>query len=151
MKSPCAIITTERLLTAVVKIHAPMNKLPEAQRSARATIDAALPSLDVGKLGRTCTLWRPPVEGSLYMEPGTMVSRVFAPAGGVVPSALPEGRTAHFLLKGPFDGLPGAWKTLFDWCAAENLKLAGLNWEIYSDWAGVDPAGHETNLYALLA
>jgi hypothetical protein len=68
-----------------------------------------------------------------------------------LPSELPAGRAAHFQLKGPFDSMPGAWQTLFDWCKAEKLDLAGVNWEIYMPWEGVDPAGLETDLYALLA
>jgi hypothetical protein len=146
----CRIVTTERVLTAVIKIDAPMSKLPEAQRAARAKLSAALPSLDVGPLGLTCTRWRPPANGTLSMEPGTIVGRQFAPVGDVVPSDLPAGRAAHYLLKGTFDGLPDAWKTLFDWCVAEKLKLAGANWEVYGAPAK-NPAQQETSLYALLA
>jgi hypothetical protein len=47
--------------------------------------------------------------------------------------------------------MPGAWQILFDWCTAEKLELAGINWEIYMPWGGVDPAKLETDLYALLA
>jgi effector-binding domain-containing protein len=85
------------------------------------------------------------------MEIGTIVGRGFEGAGEVVSSDLPAGRAAHFQLKGPFDGMPGAWQTLFAWCASEKLALAGINWEIYMPWEGVDPAGLETDLYALLA
>jgi hypothetical protein len=31
------------------------------------------------------------------------------------------------------------------------LELAGINWEIYMPWEGVDAAKLETDLYALLA
>ena len=48
-------------------------------------------------------------------------------------SALPAGRAAHFQLVGPYDGLPRAWAALLAWCAAQKLKLAGANWEIYRD------------------
>jgi effector-binding domain-containing protein len=65
-------------------------------------------------------------------------------------SELPAGRAAHLLLKGSFEGLPDAWQTLFDWCRAEKLDLAGINWEVYSPWEGVEPAMLETNLYAKL-
>lgn len=146
----CSIVTVERQLTAVVKARVPMNKIPEAQRSARGKINAAIQSLEVGLLGHTCTLWRPATDGHLDMEPGILVSRVFEPAGEVVPSALPAGRAAHFLLVGSYDGLPGAWQTLFDWCAEKGLKLADINWEIYGDWND-DPSKLETSIHALLA
>jgi effector-binding domain-containing protein len=85
------------------------------------------------------------------MEPGVLVSGAFSPAGDVVSSELPAGRAAYFLLRGSFEGLPGAWKTLLDWCAAEKLTLAGVNWEIYGPWQDVEPDQLETALYALLA
>ena len=85
------------------------------------------------------------------MEIGTIVSHPFRPEGDVVPSDLPDGRAAHFLLKGPFDGMPGAWQSLFEWCKTEKLELAGVNWEIYMPWEGVDPSRLETDLFALLA
>jgi hypothetical protein len=129
----------------------PFPRIPDVQRSARRQIDAALPSLDAGAIGRPCTRFRRPASGALEMEIGTIVGREFAPHGDVVPSDLPAGRAAHFLLKGSFDGMPGAWQTLFEWCKAENLALAGINWEIYAPWEGVDPEKLETDLYALLA
>ena len=145
----CAIVTVERQLTAVVKTHVRMDEIPHAERSSRSKLAAALPSLNVGPLGQSFTLWRPSTEGRLYLEPGVVVARTFAAAGEVVPSELPAGRTAHFLLVGPYDGLPGAWKTLLDWCAGEGLKLAGINWQIYRDES--DPSRPQTALHALLS
>lgn len=79
-----------------------------------------------------------------------IVSRSFTPKGDVVASALPAGRVAHFPFVGPYGGLPRAWAALLAWCAAQKLKLAGVNWEIYRD--GDDGALQpETSLYALLA
>jgi len=146
--SECGIVTVERQLTAVVKTHVRMDEIPHAERSSRSKLDAALPSLSVGPLGRSFTLWRPSTEGRLYLEPGVVVARSFTAAGEVVPSELPAGRTAHFLLVGPYDGLPDAWKTLLDWCSGEGLKLAGINWQIYRE---DDPAKPQTALHALLA
>lgn len=147
----CSIVTVERQLTAVVKSKVPFAKIPDAQRAARAAVDGALPSLDAGPSGRPCTRFVTPAASALDMEIGTIVARPFPANGEVVPSDLPAGRAAHFLLKGPFDGMPGAWQTLFDWCTAEKLQLGGINWEIYMPWQGVDPAKLETDLYALLA
>jgi hypothetical protein len=146
----CTIVTVERQLTAVIKAKVPMAEIPEAERSARAKLEAAIRSLHVGPLGASFTLWRPPTEGRLDMEPGVVVSRPFAPLGEVVPSVLPAGRTAHILLTGPYDGIPGAWNRLFAWCSGERLTLAGTNWQIYEDESD-DPAELTTSLYALLA
>jgi hypothetical protein len=149
--SDCEIVTTERRPTAVVRLKAKMNGLREAQQTGRARLAEVLPTLGVSPLGHSCTLWRPPVDGVLDMEPGVLVSGPFAPVDDVVPSELPAGRAAYFLLQGPFDKLPGAWKTLFDWCAAEKLALAGVNWEIYSALQDTETEKVETALYALLA
>ena len=147
----CSIVTVDRQLTAVVKAKVPFPEIPMAQRSARAAIEAALPSLDAGPLGRPLTRFRTPAKDALDMEIGTIVGHNFAAKGEIVPSDLPAGRAAHFQLKGPFDGMPGAWQALFAWCQAEKLELSGINWEIYMPWQGVDPAKLETDLYALLA
>ena len=146
----CSIVTVDRQLTAVVRAKVPFPEIPMAQRSARAAVDAALPSLEAAPLGRPLTRFRTPAKDMLDMEIGTIVGRSFAAKGDVVPSELPAGRAAHFQLNGPFDGMPGAWQTLFDWCKAQGLDLAGVNWEIYMPWEGVDPAKLETDLYALL-
>ena len=147
----CSIVTVDRQITAVVRAKVPFAEIPGAQRSARAAVDAALPSLDAGPLGRPVTRLRTPAKEALNMEIGTIVGRSFAGRGEIVLSELPAGRAAHFQLKGPFDGVPRAWQTLFAWCLAEKLELAGINWEIYMRWQGVDPAKLETDLYALLA
>ena len=147
----CKVVTVDKKLTAVVKTSVPFAEIPAAQRSARAAVSAALPSLKAGPVGRPCTRFRTPARERLEMEIGSVVSQVFQSNGEVVPSDLPSGRAAHFLLKGPFDGMPGAWQTLFDWCKAEKFDLAGINWEIYMPWEGVDPADLETDLYALLS
>jgi effector-binding domain-containing protein len=149
--SDCKIVTTERRPTAVIRLKARMSDLREAQQTSRAKLAEALPTLGVSPLEHSCTLWRPPVDGVLDMEPGVLVSGAFAAVGDVVPSELPAGRAAYFLLRGSFEGLPGAWKTLLDWCAAEKLPLAGVNWEIYGPSQDVEPDQLETALYALLA
>ncbi len=150
MTAACSIVTVERQLTAVVRVEAPMNQLMQAHQSARTKINAALPKLDIGPLGLTCTRWKPPVDGVMSMEPGTIVAKGFAAMGDVVASELPAGRAAHFVLKGSFEGLGGAWGVLFKWCEAQKLPLAGINWEVYGP-TSADESKQETYLYAKLA
>jgi effector-binding domain-containing protein len=147
----CSIVTVDRQLTAVVRATVPFAEIGNAQRSARAAVGAALATLEAGPLGRPVTRFATPAKEALDMEIGTIVGRSFVGRGEIVPSELPAGRAAHFQLRGPFDGMPGAWQTLFAWCQAEKLELAGINWEIYMPWEGVNPARLETDLYALLA
>jgi hypothetical protein len=140
----CSIVNAPRKLTAVIKVASPFAELPQAQRSARATLAAVLPSLETGPLGPTCTRWTRPTGSVLPMEIGCIVSRPFAAQGEVVPSELPAGRAVHLAMKGGFDGLPRAWETLFAWCQQQKLATAGINWEIYG-------ASEDAELYALLA
>jgi hypothetical protein len=140
----CSIVTTERQLTAVIKAKVPFAAIADAQRSARAALAASLSSLDAGEVGRGITRFRPPVDGVLDMEMGSIVTRRFGDRGDIVLSELPAGTAAHYSMKGPFEGLPAAWQTLFEWCAREGLAPGGINWEIYGD-------GQDAELYALLA
>ena len=149
MAAECRILMVSPQPTAVVKITVPMSEIPKAQKEARAKIEEALPKLDAGTSGYGCTLWRPPVKDELYMEPGLIVTRSFMPAGEVVASELPGGRAAHYLMRGPYDGLPDAWKMLLGWVEQRNLKPAGINWEIYGD-DHPDPSRLKTQLYVLL-
>jgi len=146
----CRIVTVDRQLTAVVKVAAAMSAVPEAERGARRKLSAAMPSFAPEEIGAGFTLWRPPANGVLSMEPGVIVTRDFAPIGEVVPSALPAGRAASFLLKGSYEGMAGAWQTLFDWCKAEKLTLAGVNWQLYGPFTD-KTEDLETTLFALLA
>lgn len=146
----CKIVTVERQLTAVVKAKVPFAEIPQAQRAARARLDAGLPSLDTGALGLACTRWLPPQGGALDMEMGTFVARPIKARGEIVPSELPAGRAVHHVMVGPFDGMGAAWQTLFEWIQAEKLQPAGINWEVYGPTPS-DPAKQETYLYALLA
>lgn len=149
MSAECKIVMVSPQPTAVIKTSAAMTELMQAQIDARAKIEEALPTLDCGTTGYNTTLWRPPVNGKLYMEPGVIVTRAFKPAGDVVASELPGGKAAHYVMSGPYDGLGDAWKRLLDWAVSRNLKPAGTNWEIYGD-DHPDPAKLKTKLYALL-
>ena len=140
----CSVVTVERQLTAVIKAASPFDKLPETQRTARATLASVLPSLSAEPIGPTCTRWTRPTGSVLPMEIGVIVRTSFAAAGEVVPSELPAGRAVHFSMKGGFENLPRAWETLFRWLQAEKLSAAGINWEIYG-------ATEDAELYALLA
>ncbi|MCW5738065.1 MAG: GyrI-like domain-containing protein [Enhydrobacter sp.] len=140
----CSIVTTERRLTAVIRAKVPFAGIPDAQRSARSTLAATLPSLDAGVVGPGITRFRTPADGVLDMEMGSIVARRFDDRGDVVLSELPAGRAAYHSMKGSFAGLPGAWQTLFEWCARQGMTPGGLNWEIYG-------AQQDADLYVLLA
>lgn len=143
------IARVEPLLAAVVRKSVPLALMAQAQREARDALEAALKAADVARVRRALTVWRPPLDGFIDYAPGVFVPYAFDTAGAVSFLTLPEGRAAHLTMRGPYDGLPSAWRRLFGACEAQGLKLAGLNWEIYGD-PETPSATVETELYALL-
>jgi effector-binding domain-containing protein len=83
------------------------------------------------------------------VEVGVQVAETFAPSGRVVPSALPAGRIASAIHRGPDDELDGAHRAIREWCAARGHKLTGTRWEIYGDWQE-NPEELETEVTYLL-
>ena len=135
----------------MVEVASPMSALREAHTTAQAALKAALPALDAGEVGLRVTLWHPPKDGVMTMEPGRLVAHGFAPKDEVVPSALPAGRAAHLDFRGPWEELPAAWQHLFAWADEQELALGGTNWEIYAEENTQDQARPQADLYALLA
>jgi effector-binding domain-containing protein len=85
----------------------------------------------------------------LAVTVGVEVPDGFEPSGEVRPAATPPGEvatTAHF---GEYSRLAAAYTALEQWCAANDRRPAGVNWEIYGDWDD-DPAKCRTDVYFLL-
>jgi effector-binding domain-containing protein len=146
----CSLVTVEHHCTATIKGQVPYAKMREAHMSARAKLNAALPTLNAGATGRFVTRTGMPSPTGLYMEIGIEVEHVFVPVGDIVPGELPAGRAARYQLIGSFEQLPQAWPFLLGWVKEQGLTTAGINWEIYGATVS-DPAQQETDLYALLA
>src|SRR3954468_14431226 len=104
----CSIVTVDRQITASIRCNVPLSRITDAERSVRRTLNSTLPSLDAGTLGREVTLWRPPVNGQIYIEPGVIVERAFVAEDYVICSELPAGRAVHHFLVGAFERLPAA-------------------------------------------
>lgn len=54
--------------------------------------------------------------------------------------------TAHY---GEYSDLGGAYDALQQWCTDNGRLAAGVNWEVYGDWAE-DPGSRRTDVYFLL-
>jgi effector-binding domain-containing protein len=70
--------------------------------------------------------------------------------GPVTRSALPAGRVARTVHRGPYEHLGHAHNRVNQWCAEHGHALAGPLWEVYGDWRE-DPAELETEVYHLLS
>ena len=85
-----------------------------------------------------------------HVEVGVLLSQPCPLTGPVVASALPAGRAAMTVHRGPYSGLGAAHQAVQDWCAAQGLRTAGPRWEIYGPHDD-DPAKVWTEVHYLLA
>lgn len=149
--SALAILAVQRRHTAAIGAQVPVDMIPQAQRTFRARIADVVARRPLGATGETSTLWRPAVDGFIYMECGALVARPFRPGGGVVASALPAGRAAYLDFTDDLKALPAAWAALFARCETEGLALAGINWEIHAPRESAPSQRTDARLYALMS
>ena len=77
------------------------------------------------------------------VEVGVQVNGQFAPAGQVVPSALPGGLVATATHSGPIAKIGDTHHAVREWSQANGYRLAGPHWEIYGD---PDPSTGDFNV-----
>lgn len=70
-------------------------------------------------------------------------------SGAVVLSALPAGRVATTVHRGPYAGLGAAHEAVLAWCAERGLPVVGPRWEVYGPH-DPDPARVVTEVFHLL-
>jgi effector-binding domain-containing protein len=113
-------------------------------------LDEVWACLRAGGIHRGCRnvmLYRDDVP---HVEVGVELGQPCELTGRVVASALPAGRVAMTVHRGPYAGLGSAHRAVLDWCAAQALRPAGSRWEVYGPHRA-DPAEVWTEVYWLLA
>jgi effector-binding domain-containing protein len=92
-----------------------------------------------------------PSAGPADVEIGVEVDRTFdGPSEtGVRCSALPAGRAARAVHRGPYDQMAKTYDALMAWADKGGHAFTGPSWEVYGDWHE-DPAKLETEIYFLL-
>jgi effector-binding domain-containing protein len=85
-----------------------------------------------------------------HVEVGVELRQPCPLTGRVVASALPAGRVAMTVHRGPYAGLASAHQAVLDWCAAQGRRPAGPRWEIYGPHRD-NPAELTTEVYHLLS
>jgi effector-binding domain-containing protein len=85
-----------------------------------------------------------------HVEVGVELSPPCPLSGRVSASALPAGRVAMTVHRGPYSGLGEAHRAVLDWCASEGRRPAGPRWEVYGPHND-DPAEVWTEVYYLLS
>jgi hypothetical protein len=86
------------------------------------------------------------------VEVGVEVPGTFAPSGRVVPSALPSGRAAHVVVRGPLsaESIESGHTAVLRFIEANALEATSVRFEVYGHVRG-DPADYETWISWLLA
>lgn len=93
-------------------------------------------------------------DGSIRLEVGAELDQPLPEGGDIVRSATPAGPAASVVHFGPYHALGAAHAAIRDWCAAQNHRLAGPNWEVYGHWQTAwdrDPARIRTDVFYQLA
>jgi len=89
-------------------------------------------------------------DGVPNVEVGVLLDREIPLRGRIVRSALPAGRVASTVHKGPYAALGETHQAVHDWCTARGRSLAGPRWEVYGPHHD-DPAELTTEVTWLLA
>jgi effector-binding domain-containing protein len=73
----------------------------------------------------------------------------FADRGEVRHASTPSGDVATAAHHGEYSDMAGAYAAIEQWCADNERRPAGVNWEVYGDWDD-DPTKRRTDVYFLL-
>ncbi len=133
--------------TAVVAATTTWQEFPSLWRELLDEVWACLRAGGVHRGCRNVMLYRDDVP---HVEVGVELSQPCPLTGRVRASALPAGRAALTVHRGPYAQLESAHQAVISWCAAEGLPTAGPRWEIYGPHHD-DPAQLWTEVYWLLA
>jgi hypothetical protein len=149
MEHAVTIVTTTATPTAVVREASTWEAFPTRWRQLLDEVWAFVRSAGVAA-GRNVMLYADDVPN---VEVGVEVSEAFAPSERVVASALPAGRAARTVDRGPPtpEGLAAAHAAALCWCSANGEQPTGVRWEVYGHWRDDDPDGFETEIYWLLS
>ena len=135
---------------AVVRRHVSRSGLSAAVREGcgRAWTFARGHNLTAGR--NIAVYW----DGTILLEAGVELPEPFTEGDGIIRSATPAGLVAWVTHIGPYQRLGAAHAAIQEWCAAQDRKLAGPNWEIYGHWEAewnTDPSRIRTDVFYQLA
>ncbi len=101
------------------------------------------------RTGHNVVVYRGGAAGGLTIDAGVEVFTPFTAQGRVRATSTPSGEAAVAEYYGDYAGMAAAYAALDRWCADQERQAAGVNWEVYGDWAE-DPAQLRTDVYMLL-
>ena len=132
------IVETQVQLTASLRLNVPRTAIRKVMGPGLEEVKAVIAAQGIASAG-------PWLTHHFRMDPEVFdfeicvpVATPVAPSGRVTPGAMPAGKAARAVYRGPYDGLPDAWREFDAWVAARGLAIAGDAWESYA-------VGPETN------
>lgn len=149
---PC-LIEVEAQVTAVIRLTVPRRAIAEALGPAIEEILASLAMQGVRPVGPCFSFHFARPTDVFDFEAGFPVDRRMSAAGRVYPGSLPAGRIARSIHVGGYEGLVGAWASLFGWVDTAGLVLQPGLWESYvvGPASGMPPENWRTELNVPLA
>lgn len=94
-------------------------------------------------------VYYPGEAGRFTIEAGVEALTDFTDRGQVRHASTPAGEVAVATHYGEYSDLASAYAALESWCKDTGRRPAGVNWEVYGDWAE-DPAKRRTDVFFLL-
>jgi effector-binding domain-containing protein len=81
-------------------------------------------------------------------EVGFPVKKPVRESGRVKPGELPAAKVVRTEYRGPYEGLPAAWKEFSSWVKSNDLNPRSDIWEVYvaGPESGPDPSSYRTEL-----
>jgi effector-binding domain-containing protein len=124
------IVDVDRRPTAVVVSITDWKSFPDVWRRSLGQVYAVLPASHDRLNVMLYRDDRPHAEVGVLLDPA---SKDFSGdgTGEVVASALPNGRVATIVHRGPYSELGTAHERVVEHCRAAGLQLTGVRWEIY--------------------
>lgn len=131
MLEPPVILNTDEHAAAVVHHTIPRFRIQQVMAPAIAELHETLARQGIPELG--------PVFSHHYkLDPkifdfdiGIPVLRPVTPSGAVMQGRLPGTRVVRTFYRGPYEGLPDAWRAFEAWIKDQGLKPGRSLWESY--------------------
>ena len=147
---PYEVLTKQaspRALAAVRAVTTP----PELGAVIIGSLDQVWPLLrEQGtRTGHNVVVYHPGEAGELAIDAGVEIFEDFMERGVVRRVTTPAGQVAVTAHYGEYSAVGAAYAALDHWCTENGRDRAGVNWEVYGDWAD-DPADRRTDVYFLL-
>jgi effector-binding domain-containing protein len=101
------------------------------------------------RTGHNVVVYYPGEGGMFTIAAGVEALTDFEDRGEVRHVSTPPGETAATEHYGEYSAMAPAYEALERWCQDSTRQPAGVNWEVYGDWAD-DPLERRTDIYFLL-